>query len=65
MIQHVFLVVIFFAIRLYNCNDSHLHMSDLHSWLSDQSVALYQREIASSDPKGVLLLKWQRRANTF
>jgi hypothetical protein len=24
----------FFAIRLYNSNDSHLDMSDLHSWLS-------------------------------
>ncbi len=24
----------FFAIRLYNCNDSHLDMSDLHSWLN-------------------------------
>jgi hypothetical protein len=24
----------FFAIRLYNRNDSHLDMSDLHSWLS-------------------------------
>jgi hypothetical protein len=29
-----------FAIRLYNCNDSRFHMSDLHSWLSGQSVAL-------------------------
>ncbi len=24
----------FFAIRLYNCNGSHLDMSDLHSWFS-------------------------------
>jgi hypothetical protein len=46
-IQHVFLVVKFFAIRLYNCNDSHLDMSDLHFWLSGQSVALYQQEIAA------------------
>ena len=42
-----------------------LYMSDLHPWLSGYSVALCQREIANSDPKGVLLLKWQRRANTF
>ncbi len=40
VIQHVFLVVNFFAIRLYNHNDSHLEMTDLHSWLSGQSVAL-------------------------
>ncbi len=46
----------FFAIRLYNHNDSHLDMSDLHSWLSGQSAALYEREIASSDPNSVLLL---------
>ena len=46
----------FFAIRLYNSNDSHLDMSDLHSWPSGQSVALYQQEIASSDPNGVPLL---------
>jgi hypothetical protein len=50
-----FLVVnFFFAIRLFNCNDSHLDMSDLHAWLSGQSVVLYQREIASSDPDSVL-----------
>ncbi len=42
--------------KLYNRNDSHLDMSDLHSWLNGQSVALEQREIASSDPNGVLLL---------
>ncbi len=41
----------FFAIRLYNCNHSHLDMSDLHSWFIGQSVALCKREIASSDPK--------------
>jgi hypothetical protein len=46
----------FFAIRLYNRNDSHLDMSDLHSWLSGQSGVLYQLEIASSDQNGVLLL---------
>ncbi len=46
----------FFATRLYYRNDSHLNMSDLHSWLSGQSVARYQREIASSNPNGVLLL---------
>jgi hypothetical protein len=42
-------------------------MSDLHSWLSGQSlsVALYQREIASSDSNGVLLPQWQRRAKAF
>ena len=45
----------FFAIRLYNCNDSPLDMSDMHSWLSGQSNALYEREIAGSDPNGVLL----------
>jgi hypothetical protein len=58
---------LFFAIRLYNRNDSHLNMSDLHSWLNGQSVALYKREIASSDPNGVLLPvpQWQRRAITF
>jgi hypothetical protein len=40
-IQHVFLIVnFFFAIRLYNRNDSHLDMSDSHSWLSGLSVAL-------------------------
>ncbi len=46
----------FFAIRLYKDNDSHLNNSDLHSWLSGQSAALYMREVASSDPNGVLLL---------
>ena len=46
----------FFAIRLYDSNDSHLDMSDLHCWLIGQSVALFEREIASSDPNGVLLL---------
>ncbi len=46
----------FFAARLYNRNDSRLDMSDLHSWLSGQSVALYQREIANSEPNSVLLL---------
>jgi hypothetical protein len=56
VIQHVFLVMNCFATRLYNHNDSHLNMSDLHSWLSGQSVAVYQREIASSDPNGVRLL---------
>ncbi len=54
--QHVFLVVNVFATRLCNRNDSHLDMSDLHSWLSGQSVALCQQEIASSDPNGVVLL---------
>ena len=44
----------FFAIRVYNYNDSHLDMSDLRSLLSGQSVALYRRDIASSDPNGVL-----------
>ncbi len=60
-----FLAVDFFAIRLYNCNHSHFDMSDFHSWLSGQSIALCKREIASSDPKGVFLLYWQRSANTF
>ena len=45
----------FFAIRLYNRNDSHLDMSDSHSWLNGKSVALYEREIAGSDPNSVLL----------
>ncbi len=53
-----------FATRLYNRNDSHLAMSDLHSSYWSERCA-YQREIARSDPNGVLLLKWQRRANTF
>ncbi len=44
----------FFAIRLYNRNDSHPDMSDLHSWLSGL-VALYNREIAGSDPNRVVL----------
>ncbi len=51
-IQHVFLVQVvnFFAIRLYNSNDWLLDMSDLHSWLSGQIVALSscQWDIASS-----------------
>ncbi len=64
-IQHVFLVVIFFATRLYNRNDSRLDMSDLYSWPSGQSVALSQQEIAHSDPNGVLLLSWLRRAKAF
>ncbi len=45
MIQHVLLVVNFIAIKLYSRNDSQLDMSDLHAWLSGQSVALCQREI--------------------
>jgi hypothetical protein len=46
VIQHVFLVVIFFfAIRHFNCNDPHFDMSDLRSWLSGQSVALCQQDI--------------------
>jgi hypothetical protein len=64
--NRVFLVVnFFFAVRLYNCNDSHFDMSDLHSWLSGQSGVLYQLEIARYDPKSVLLPQWQRRANAF
>jgi hypothetical protein len=56
VIQHVFLDVIFFSISLYNSNDSHLDMSDLHSWLSGQSAAYYWLEIASSDRNSVLWL---------
>ena len=50
-------IAIFFFLQFnyINRNVSHHDMSDLQSWLSGQSVALYKQEIAGSDPKGVLL----------
>jgi hypothetical protein len=63
-IQHIFLVVNSFLQLDFKIAMIHV-LSDLRSWLSGQSIALCEREIASSDPNCALLTKWQRRANTF
>ncbi len=53
----------FFFLRFNykNCTVSIICMSDLQPWFSGSSVGLYNREIAFSDPSGVLLLQRRER----
>jgi hypothetical protein len=64
-IQHVFLVVNFFLQLDFINAMIHALICQICILGSVVRALLCQREMASSDPNGVLLLTWQRSAKAF